>query len=64
MVSMQTHLRRYNLRPDPARLVPPVPRRDVASPWEQDIQVAVSALAWIVVPGVFWGALALWLAGP
>jgi len=64
MVNRQTHLRTYHLRPDPARLVPPVPGSDVDSPWEQDTQVAVSVLAWIVVPGVFWGALALWLAGP
>ena len=61
---MQTHLRTYDLRPKPARLVPPVPGSDMGSLCEQAIQIGVFVLAWIVVPGVFWGALALWLVGP
>ncbi len=63
MVNMQTHLRTSDLRPVPARLVPPVRGSDVDSLCEQGIQVAVIVLAWIVVPGVFWGALALWFVG-
>jgi hypothetical protein len=61
---MHTHLRTYGLRPKPARLVPPVSGSDVDRTREQDIQVAVIVFAWIGAPGVFWGALALWLVGP
>ncbi len=61
---MQTHLRTYDLRPERAGLVPTVPRSDVDSPREQAIQAALVVFTWIVVPGVFWGAIALWLVGP
>jgi hypothetical protein len=61
---MQTHLRTYDVRHGRAGLVPPVPGTDVDSPREQAIQVALVVFGWIVVPAVFWGALALWLVGP
>jgi hypothetical protein len=64
MVNMQTDLRTYDLRPERAGVVPTVARSDVDGPREQAIQVALVVFAWIVVPAVFWGALALWLVGP
>ena len=60
MANVQTHFPTYDLPPR-AHPLSPVRRSDVNSPREQAIQVAAVVFAWIVLPGVFWGALALWL---
>ena len=61
MVNLQTRLPTYDLGPERAHPVSPVPRSDVDRQREQAFHVAECFLVWIVVPTVFWGGLMLWL---